>query len=401
MFGDPTFLFGRIPFTAEEKTAEGEIVSKQASELRRLDIDVLLITVVLWAANWGILVTRAQAIAIQSGLMPALVRLVASLLGAATSVLIYQLLRRRELAALKRFFLALALSAPLCVLLAFANELLWLFGTKYYALKYGMTPAILMGGQCATHAEACHNFFVETIFTAGSFIWVYVAWCALYVGATMATDLRERERRLAVAEGAAHQAQLNSLRLQLNPHFLFNTLNTLSGLVALDRKQEAEQILLNLSQFLRCSLKDEAGQIVRLSKELEVESMYLDIEKVRFRDRLRVSYEIEKGCERALVPSFLLQPLVENALKHAVAPSERHVTITVAAEQRDGQLILKVENSASDQPSEREGDGLGIGLGNVRERLCALYGHASSFESGRTADGGWLNVIRLPFADQR
>jgi len=281
-----------------------------------------------------------------------------------------------------------------------SSDLLWLFGTNYYAIKYGMTPAILTGGQCAAHAQACHNFLVETIFTAGAFIWVYVAWCSLYVGASMAGELRERERRLAVAESAAHQAQLNSLRLQLNPHFLFNTLNTLSGLVALGRKQEAEEVLLSLSQFLRYSLKEEAGELVRLSKELEVESMYLDIEKVRFGDRLRVDYAIDKGCERALVPSFLLQPLVENAIKHAVAPSENHVTITIGAQEAEGSLILKVENSTSDQPSEREA-GLGIGLGNVRERLCALYGRRSSFEATRTADGGWLNVIRLPFADQR
>ena len=128
--------------------------------------------------------------------------------------------------------------------------------------------------------------------------------------------------------------------------------------------------------------------------------MYLDIERVRFADRLKVRFDIEPGCEEAFVPAFLLQPLIENAIKHAVAPSEQPVTLIVGAERRDGQLTIRVENSASTDPPAGEPRGFGIGIANVRNRLEALFGPGASFEAAPTAARGWVNLIRLPWMER-
>ena len=362
-------------------------------ELRRLDRDVLLMTAVLWLAHFGILSTRSQALGVQEGGLEIAVRFVVSAIGAASCVGVYYLLRRRVMRPMARFAWAVALCAPCCFLLAAASEIAWLLCTPYYSKKYGLEFSDLFG-------PARPKILKEMVYTAVFFLWVYVSWCALYVGSVVAAELRDRDSRLALAQSAAHQAQLLALRFQLNPHFLFNTLNTLSGLIALDRKRQAEEVVLNLSEFLRYSLAGEPVQFVTLAKELEAQRMYLDIERVRFADRLKVRFDIEPGCEEAFVPAFLLQPLIENGIKHAVAPSEQPVVLTVSAERGDGQLVIRIENSASSDPPEKPARGFGIGIANVRNRLEALFGPNANFEAAPTAAKGWVNLIRLPWMER-
>ena len=362
-------------------------------EYRRLDRDVLLMTAVLWLAHFGILATRSEALGMHDGLQAASVRLLVSLLGAASTVALYLLLRRRRMRPMVRFATAVAICVPLSLLLAAVNECTWLLFTPYYWEKYGLRFNDLFGPRGPTILK-------EMVFTAVFYIWVYVSWCALYVGAVVAAELRDRDSRLAIAEGAAHQAQLMALRFQLNPHFLFNTLNTLSGLIALDRKKQAEEVVLNLSEFLRYSLAGEPEQLVTLAKEIEAQRMYLDIERVRFADRLKVRFDIEPGCEEAFVPAFLLQPLIENAIKHAVAPSEQPVSLIVGAERKEDKLVLRVENSASTDPPATRCSGFGIGLANVRKRLEAMFGASARFEAAPTAAKGWVNLIELPWMER-
>ena len=235
--------------------------------------NMLLVTAVIWLANWGILVTRAFALSANSGWAEAAIRLVISVAGAVSCLLTYQLLHRRQMSPPARFVASFAYSIPALVIIAFAHEILWLLFTDYYLDRYGFRLGDLVVGQCGTGGSPCQHLLAQTFFTVGTLFFVYVAWCAFYVGLAMATELRERERRLNVAERTAKDAQLSALRLQLNPHFLFNTLNTLSGLIALDRKRQAEDMVLNLSSFLRFSLKSGEEELVTVAKEIDAQKM--------------------------------------------------------------------------------------------------------------------------------
>ncbi len=372
---------------------EGASLPDDVKAQRRLDRDVWTMMAVLWIAHFGILASRSAALGMQSTSTAVLVRLLVALLGFASTALVYLLLRRRRLNSWRRFGWAVLLSLPLCALVSALNELLWLVMTPFYQEHYHF-------GLGSLDSRAMKILVDEGLSTASVFVWVYVSWCALFVVAVFAAELRDRDNRLAVAEGAAHQAQLMALRFQLNPHFLFNTLNTLSGLIALDRKKQAEEVVLNLSDFLRYSLAGEPDLMVTLARELEAQRMYLDIERVRFADRLKVRFEIGPGCEDAYVPAFLLQPLVENVVKHAVAPSEKPVTLTVAAERQDGDLVIRIENSASTDPPGGAVPGFGIGMANVRKRLQALFGSKASLEAQPTARRGWVNLVTLPWLER-
>jgi len=174
----------------------------------------------------------------------------------------------------RRFLAAFLYSLPALAIISLGHELLWLAGTNYYVERYGFGPKDVLISQCSNLSSPCGTLLLQTAFTVGTFVWVYVAWCAFYVGLTMTAELREREHKLNVAERTAQEAQLSALRFQLNPHFMFNTLNTLSGLIALDRKQQAEAVVLNLSSFLRFSLQSDTEQLISLDKEIEAQKMY-------------------------------------------------------------------------------------------------------------------------------
>ena len=363
------------------------------TELKRLDRGVLLMTGVLWAAEWGIVTSRAQATGIISGGGPALVRLSIAALGLGSTMMLYWLLRRQRIRAPFLFVVALLLCVPLSIVLGFLNELTWLYTTDYYQQAYHLPAAELL-------SQKPEIILHETIFTATTFIWVYTSWCALYVGSVVASELRDRETRLATAEAAAQEARLLALRVQLNPHFLFNTLNTLSGLIALDRKPAAETVLMNLSNLLRHSLSGTPDQLIPLTEEIAIQAIYLEIESIRFADRLAIDIETPPRCARALVPPLLLQPLIENAIKHGVACSARKVTLTVRAHREADSLRIVIANSAPSEAPRAGAAGFGIGLSNVRKRLAALYGERAQLESVAAAEGGWTNVIRLPWLEQ-
>jgi signal transduction histidine kinase len=206
--------------------------------------------------------------------------------------------------------------------------------------------------------------------------------------------MRDTQRRLAEANEAAHQAQLAALRFQLNPHFLFNTLNAISSLIVTQRNAEAEHVTMKLADFLRLSLETDPQEEITLDEELANAQSYLDIESARFGERLRVEFDCPAALLDAMVPSFLLQPLVENAVKYAVAPARKRVTLALRARAVGGELELVVQDDGRHALGSKPA-GLGVGLTNVRKRLAAFYGELGDIDA-RATEKGFLVRLTLP-----
>jgi signal transduction histidine kinase len=222
-----------------------------------------------------------------------------------------------------------------------------------------------------------------------------LAWAALYLALGNAEAARAAERREGQFRRAAKASELRSLRYQVNPHFLFNTLNSLSALVMTGKAEAAEEMIQTLSTFYRRSLADDPTADLSLAEEVEMQRHYLGIEAVRFPERLRSEFDIPAELAELLVPGMLLQPIVENSVKYAVAARSQPVTITIAAREEFARLVITVSDDGPGAASEPS-FGYGIGLANVRDRLAARFGEAASLASGPSAEGGWRTVIRLP-----
>jgi two-component system, LytTR family, sensor kinase len=192
------------------------------------------------------------------------------------------------------------------------------------------------------------------------------------------------------------RAQLSALRQQIEPHFLFNTLNTIAGLVREGQNDSAVGMIAGLSELLRRTLQTTERQQVALGEEVEIAEKYLEIEKARFAERLHVSVNVTGELARARVPSLLLQPIVENAVKHGIAKRVEGGAIEISAERVNGTLMLSVRNDGPGFPEGWERAGTGIGLQNVRERLKSLYGEDGELQVGN-AEGGARVVVRIPF----
>lgn len=241
------------------------------------------------------------------------------------------------------------------------------------------------------------RFWPQVWWMSVIYLWVYGAWVLGVSRLHASHQLREQQHRLAEAEATAQRATISALQSQLNPHFLFNALNTISALVVAHRVESAEATINKLSQLLRLTL--EAGQqdFVDLDKELALVRAYLDIEGQRYCDRMTATISREPGLGMAMIPPILLQPLVENAVKHAVQPSAEPVTIEVTARRRDDCLVLQVENDGS--PVGEDVPGFGIGLENIRRRLEALYGANASVTAIARAGGGFTTRLVLPYRE--
>lgn len=205
----------------------------------------------------------------------------------------------------------------------------------------------------------------------------------------------KQELQLSKALASAQQAQLTALRYQLNPHFLFNALNSISALIVTKRNEDAEQMTHKLSSFLRSSLNADPEELIPLEDELALTEEYLDIESVRFGDRLDVAVDCEPGACEALIPSFLVQPLVENAIKHGVARSRAPTRIDITGHILEGALKISVANSVVDDDGSPGPARGGVGLMNVRRRIEAVYGRAASLTAARIG-GRYVATISIP-----
>ena len=230
-------------------------------------------------------------------------------------------------------------------------------------------------------------------------------WSALYFGINFYLIVEDQIDQLATLENTASSAQLAMLRYQLNPHFLFNTLNSISTLVLLKETERANAMLGRLSSFLRYTLANEPTAHVTVQQEFETLKLYLEIEKMRFEERLRPTFDVDVRVAKARLPSLLLQPLVENAIKYAVTPQEDGAEIAVTARLTGDRVQIVVsdtgpglnETKARQSVSPSQALSTGVGLANIRERLAQAYGPDHKFETRSIPGGGFGVEIEIPF----
>ncbi|HNN55116.1 MAG TPA: histidine kinase, partial [Novosphingobium sp.] len=277
------------------------------------------------------------------------------------------------------------------------------FAVALYAFVDAWVNGLYAGDASAGFAQRFIGLFYLDLTLLG-------AWSALYYAINFFLQIEEQNDQLMRLESQATQAQLAMLRYQLNPHFLFNTLNSISTLVLLKQTEPANAMLSRLSSFLRYTLVNEPTGRVTVAQEIETLKLYLDIERMRFEERLRTAFRIDPATEQALLPSLLLQPLVENAIKYAVSPQEAGAEITIAAQLVGPNLRITVSDtgpglqtaSASNRLSGVTFDGgeqvsTGVGLANIRDRLAQAYGENHRFETMDPPEGGFAVLIELPF----
>ncbi|HEX8388514.1 MAG TPA: histidine kinase [Sphingomonas sp.] len=233
---------------------------------------------------------------------------------------------------------------------------------------------------------------------------VLMGWSALYFGINFYLIVEQQIDEMQILEMQASSAQLAMLRYQLNPHFLFNTLNSISTLVLLKQTERANAMLSRLSAFLRYTLANEPTAHVTVQQEVETLKLYLEIEKMRFEDRLRPVFHIDPRAERARLPSLLLQPLVENAIKYAVTPQEEGAEITVTVRLAGDRVQIGVSDTGPGLQEPTRGESLvpatpstQVGLANIRERLVQAYGPNHRFETRSAPAGGFSVEIEIPF----
>ncbi|WP_187107750.1 sensor histidine kinase [Sphingomonas xanthus] len=239
----------------------------------------------------------------------------------------------------------------------------------------------------------------------GTVTWYFLlaAWCAFFIAMTQQHRTRVTELRLAEAETAAHAAQVRALRYQVNPHFLFNTLNSLSSLVMSGRADRAEEMLMALSTFFRTSLSIDPSADVSLAEEIALQRLYLDIEKVRFPDRLTVHIDIPAELREARVPALILQPIVENAIKYGVSATTKRIELSIEARPLDGgRMQLDIVNREAGKSSGSKAvpahAGTGLGLSNVCQRLEAHFGTSADCRFG-PIPGGYKVSIAMPLEE--
>jgi hypothetical protein len=367
---------------------------------RRLpDLGIAVKSIVgFWLLYMGLITLRALVLMMPDFWDAMARRSIAATFGAGITFLVYLAMRRTAASSLRTKAIAAGL---LCLPAALA------FTSVNYTLFYLLKPLdpekmdpIWRG---MSELEMAFRSIVET---ALSWYFLFAAWAALYVALSYATQLRASDRRAAMLERQAQDAQLRALRYQINPHFLFNTLNSLSSLVLTQRTDTAERMIMNLSTFFRTTLSADPTADVSLEEEIKLQRLYLDIEQIRFPDRLRVETDVPDALMGARVPVLLLQPVVENAVKYGVARSRSAVTIRISALEEAGRLHIKVKDDG-EVPAEPPGDedasgssSTGVGMRNVCDRLVARYGVQAGCFHGPDPEGGYTVHIVLPINRQ-
>lgn len=371
----------------------------------------------VWATYY-ILVTARSFIAEDSGHIDMLWRRgLVTLAGFAVTLVMWQVLRRLDTRSLGvRIAAILLLSLPASLAVALVNERAFSDVDKSYSF--------LDDGQARINKDEDGNYIIEVPGRevivvpdphAGDvrYYWkglsevaigryfLLLAWGALFLALANAERVRAAERREAELRRAAKAAELRSLRYQVNPHFLFNTLNSLSALVLSGRTADAEAMIQTLATFYRTSLTDDPTVDVPLAEEVRLQRLYLEVEGVRFPERLRTVFDVPDDLSDACVPGLILQPLVENAVKHAVATTTRPVTVTIAARAVGNILRLSVSDDGPGHSdvNDLRANGCGIGLQNVRDRLAARFDAAIDLRIDTTPPG-YRVVLMLPLTRQ-
>lgn len=330
-----------------------------------------ILIAVFWAVHFSIMWVRAN-LAQQWGFEDLLVgsqrRVVFALFGAVLCYAIYRCLRpmrHHKFGRQTTVGAALALSAA-CI--------------------QAVVNTVMFGVEALT-------LIANFLFYAMYWFWFYFSWTTAYLALSYSVTVQEQERHAAELAVKAQEAQVRALRYQINPHFLFNTLNAVAALVR-DAPAKAEEMVVQLSDFFRRSLAVNPMEDVTLAQEVDLQRLYLEIERTRFPDRLRLDVALDAGSAEAPVPALLLQPLVENAVKHGVARSEAATCIRIRARLDGPALEIVVENDAQTSGSRPGGEQ--VGLRNVQDRLRSRFGDEASLATEEIAGGGFRNTLRIP-----
>jgi hypothetical protein len=308
-------------------------------------------------------------------------KLLLSVLGLVVSLVLRVILRRM-----------IASVAPMqtivvvCVVVSYALAAVWTAVAN--VLTVPIEAAFL--GRTSSY-DSVGALFGGTVYNS----FTLVAWGFLYLGVKHYIALEAERERALRAEAMVSQVKLRALQSQLNPHLFFNTLNAISTLIAERRNDDAALMIARLAEFLRATLREDLASKVPLAEELSLANQYLDIEQIRFGDRLRVTRDIDEEAYRALVPLLLLQPLIENATRHGIAHLPSGGTIGITARVLEQRLAIVMENSGP-VPSGAS-QAVGMGLTNVREQLAVLYGDSVEIATTQLAQGGYRIEIALPF----
>lgn len=344
--------------------------------LRRITI---IIVTLFWVGQFGANTLFAQLNSPEEVLQTLIPRALVCVAGAFISLACIALQDRwRRLRLSVRAYWAIGLTVISSALLGIANILIFEafvgpLGSSPYWVRFGSNFPMLVVPR----------------------LWVFGSVYAMSLAISYSADVREREEEIAALRGLAQDAQLRALRSQLHPHFLFNALNSIAGLIREGRAQQAEDTTEHLADFLRITLSLDPQRLITLSEEVALQRIYLDIQKVRFPKRLNLVVDIAPDVERALVPNLILQPLVENSIKHAVARSTAPVRVEVRARADGHNLRVVVEDDGGNAASAPAARGSSMGLANVAERLSAHFGNDASLSFGPES-GGFRNVILLP-----
>jgi signal transduction histidine kinase len=380
---------------------------KPESLVARVPFSTVLASVVgLWATYLVLMTLRAELLGMHdTGEMLSL-RVITCVLGVLITLALWLVLRVFDSRALwLKICAALVAAVPAAFLIAQANSIVFAEMQaeldarvlEEFADSQGIPSEKIDGTLIADFTRFVSRGSKEQVIeTTISRYFMLLAWCALYLALLTGEKARAAERREGAYRRAAKAAELRSLRYQVNPHFLFNTLNSLSAQVLTGKTAEAERMIQLISRFYRRSLADDPTSDVTLAEEIALQKLYLDIEGVRFPMRLVAEYQIPAELEDCLIPGMILQPLVENSVKHAVAPSTGQITITLSAREEYGRLVVSISDNGSGTRAEASTrPGFGIGLANVRERIEARFGEEASIVSGPVPDG-YATHIRLP-----
>jgi len=321
-------------------------------------------------------------------------RLIVAIAGIAITWMLYFGLRFADRQSLAfRVTTAAVAAAPCALLLASANVYIFNF---YDPISLFKDPNLGKSVE-ELREQIGLSFWQEIADIAVTHYFFMIAWASLYVALGYAREVREAERKASRFAQAAQDAELRSLRYQVNPHFLFNTLNSLSSLVITGKPQAAEAMIQNLSNFYRTSLSSDPLEDVTLAEEVELQRLYLEIEKIRFPERLKPSINIPPELMNQYVPALILQPLVENAIKYGVSRADRPVVVQISAEKRNDMMIIEVTDDGEPMVPGKD-KGSGIGLANVRDRLEARYRSAASLEAGPKDGRGFSVKLTLPLS---
>ncbi len=387
---------------------------------------VLLSVAGLWLTYFVIATLRWEIISAQNAVQMMQLRAIVTVAGMAVTLVLWSIIRLFDARSIwVKALAALIVAMPVSVLLAHINDYVFSEMNAYFMAEAEQVfpdtsgnifvdtrtgpdstgddrgtvgsvkiPPPPPGADAKSKMGGVFGYLRPLSELAFSRYFMLLAWASLYFSLLAISQARLAERREQRFRSAAKAAELRSLRYQVNPHFLFNALNSLSALVMTGKASRAEAMIQTLSNFYRHSLADDPTSDVTLEDEIDLQRLYLTIEEVRFPERLVCNFDIPADLLSARVPGMILQPLVENSVKYAVSAVTRPVTINISAREEFDRLVIAVSDDGPGVP-EGASHGFGIGLANVRDRLEARFGSDVILSSG-PIPGGYRNEIRIP-----